>query len=165
MSKAKIVGFSAFVWISVIGTLLHFTFEWSGENAFVGLFSAVNESIWEHTKLLFFPAAAFALGVSLILPKEFPSALTVFAVSVLCAMAAQTAAYYTYTGIIGQDVPFVNIAIFYACAALCSMLTVYFTGKMRRWGNVPGVLLLVGVTLCFFYWTKTPPNLPLFESP
>ena len=39
----------------VLGTLLHFTYEWSGENLFVGSFSAVNESVWEHLKLVFFP--------------------------------------------------------------------------------------------------------------
>ena len=44
-----------FIFISVLGVLLHFTYEWSGDNAVVGLFSAVNESTWEHLKLLFFP--------------------------------------------------------------------------------------------------------------
>ena len=32
-----------FIFISVLGVLLHFTYEWSGDNAVVGLFSAVNE--------------------------------------------------------------------------------------------------------------------------
>ena len=41
-----------FIFISVLGVLLHFTYEWSGDNAVVGLFSAVNESTWEHLKLL-----------------------------------------------------------------------------------------------------------------
>ena len=41
--------------IIIIGTLLHFTYEWSGENNFVASFSAVNESTWEHLKLVFFP--------------------------------------------------------------------------------------------------------------
>ena len=44
-----------FIFISVLGVLLHFTYEWSGDNAVVGLFSAVNESTWEQLKLLFFP--------------------------------------------------------------------------------------------------------------
>lgn len=42
-----------FIFISVLGVLLHFTYEWAGDNAVVGLFSAVNESTWEHLKLLF----------------------------------------------------------------------------------------------------------------
>ena len=39
----------------VLGTILHFTFKWSNKNPLVGSFSAVNESTWEHLKLLFFP--------------------------------------------------------------------------------------------------------------
>ena len=38
-----------------LGTLLHFTYDISGNSDFVAIFSAVNESTWEHLKLLFFP--------------------------------------------------------------------------------------------------------------
>ena len=38
-----------------IGTLFHFLFELLGQNAFVGLFTPVNESVWEHLKLIYFP--------------------------------------------------------------------------------------------------------------
>ena len=30
----------------VLGTLLHFTYEWSGEDKIVAIYSAVNESTW-----------------------------------------------------------------------------------------------------------------------
>ena len=38
--------------VSLLGTLLHFTYRWSGRNP---LIAPVNESVWEHMKLLFFP--------------------------------------------------------------------------------------------------------------
>jgi len=37
--------------ICIIGTILHFTYELSNHNKVVGLFSAVNESTWEHIKI------------------------------------------------------------------------------------------------------------------
>ncbi len=37
--------------IFLVGCLLHFTYAWSGRNKFVAIFSAVNESTWEHIKL------------------------------------------------------------------------------------------------------------------
>ena len=43
------------IFIMIVGTLLHFTFRWSNNNPLVGIFSAVNESVWEHLKLIFFP--------------------------------------------------------------------------------------------------------------
>ena len=39
----------------VFGSLQHFFYEWSGNNALVGIFSPVNESVFEHLKLLYFP--------------------------------------------------------------------------------------------------------------
>ena len=40
-----------FVVISLLGALLHFTYDLSGHNKVVGVFSAVNESTWEHIKM------------------------------------------------------------------------------------------------------------------
>jgi hypothetical protein len=37
------------------GSALHFVYGWSSQNALVGLFAPVNESIWEHAKLVFLP--------------------------------------------------------------------------------------------------------------
>ena len=43
------------------GTILHFLYDWTGESILVAPFSGVNESIWEHMKLLFWPLFLFAL--------------------------------------------------------------------------------------------------------
>ena len=45
----------------ILGTILHFTFEWFGNNAFVGAFSSINESTWEHLKLAFYPMLITAI--------------------------------------------------------------------------------------------------------
>ena len=43
-----------FVFVSIIGTVNHFVFEWSNENVITGIFTPINESSWEHLKLIFF---------------------------------------------------------------------------------------------------------------
>ena len=43
------------VFTIILGTILHYTYKWSNKNPLVGTFSAVNESTWEHLKLLYFP--------------------------------------------------------------------------------------------------------------
>ena len=45
----------------LLGSLLHFVYGWSGSNVFAAGFSAVNESTWEHMKLLFFPVFLLTL--------------------------------------------------------------------------------------------------------
>ena len=58
---------TGFLTAAVLGTLAHFTYRWSGGALLAGVFCAVNESVWEHMKLLFFPvflftAAQFCMG-------------------------------------------------------------------------------------------------------
>lgn len=45
----------------ILGTFLHFTYELSNFNPVIGLFSAVNESVWEHLKLLVFPMTLMSI--------------------------------------------------------------------------------------------------------
>ena len=45
----------ASIFCLILGTILHFTYEWFNYNVIVGLFSTINESVWEHLKLLFYP--------------------------------------------------------------------------------------------------------------
>ena len=45
--------FFGFAFTSLLGTLLHFLYEWTGKSPLVAPFSGVNESTWEHMKLLY----------------------------------------------------------------------------------------------------------------
>lgn len=57
-----------FFFISVLGTLLHFAYDWSKHCFLFSIIGAVNESTWEHLKMGMFP---FFFGLSLKL--FFPS--------------------------------------------------------------------------------------------
>ena len=49
------------IFTSLLGTLSHFLYEWTGYNTIIGTVTPVNESIWEHLKLLFFPVVLFSV--------------------------------------------------------------------------------------------------------
>ena len=63
MNKEKILTWEIIgaVIISLLGSFLHFFFALLGEWPPVALIAAVNESVWEHLKLAFWPALIFAL--------------------------------------------------------------------------------------------------------
>ena len=54
---------AGFLFTSVLGTFLHFLFDLTGGSTVAALFSAVNESIWEHIKLIYYPMLIFSLIV------------------------------------------------------------------------------------------------------
>ncbi|NMB92292.1 MAG: hypothetical protein GYA31_01555, partial [Parcubacteria group bacterium] len=66
--KLELIGI---IFITILGSLLHFTFEWSNKNLLVGTFSAVNESTWEHLKLAVIPAIIWML-IEMKLLKDRP---------------------------------------------------------------------------------------------
>ena len=165
MPKGRLTCFAGFLWISVLGTLLHFTYEWSGCNSFIGLFSAVNESVWEHMKLLFFPAASFSIILYPFFRRKIPSFLTAWGFAVFIAMLLQTSVFYTYSGIIGKNIPAADILLFYVCSLVCSILAIRFTKKNINTGSLWGLAIFCGLSVCFFRFTKNPPDLGIFQIP
>ena len=41
--------------VAILGSLNHFLYDWTGGSSLAALFCPINESPWEHLKLLFFP--------------------------------------------------------------------------------------------------------------
>ena len=91
-----------FLFTALAGTLLHFVYDWSGGSVWTAAFSAVNESTWEHMKLLFFPIFLYSVAQACALGKTYPNFLAVRAVSTLAGLALIPILYYTYTGILGR---------------------------------------------------------------
>lgn len=61
--KSRILGWQAAgaIFIISLGSALHFLFSWLGGWTPVALLAAVNESVWEHLKLVFWPGLIFSL--------------------------------------------------------------------------------------------------------
>ena len=88
------------VFIVIIGRMLHFTFELSGHQAIVGVFSAVNESVWEHLKLSYWTALAFALIEYRYLKKLTNNFITAKTVGIYLMPILITIFFYAYTAVI-----------------------------------------------------------------
>lgn len=155
-----------FIVTGVGGTLLHFLYDWSGQNPVVGAFSAINESIWEHMKLLFVPMLIFSLIEYHRIGKKYSNFWCVKLIGTLFGLTLIPALYYTYTGALGTEADWFNIAIFFMAAAAVYWLET----KLLQRGNPKctkpaaafGALLLLG---CLFVMlTYFPPDLPLFRS-
>ena len=159
---------AGFLTVSVLGTLAHFCYEWSGRKLLVGAFCAVNESTWEHMKLLFFPALLFTM-VQLAVAKERDGAVPAArAVSVTAGLALIPALYYTYTGVWGRHVMWADIAIFYLAAALVFWLDTRLRRRQRlwkTWQQTAGLVWLWVLAFLFVWWTFRPPHIGIFLDP
>lgn len=154
------------IFVSILGTILHFAYEWSGNNIIVGLFTPINESIWEHTKLIFFPMLIYSLYLKKKIGTQYPCISSAMTFGALFGVLLIIALYYTYSGIIGYNVSFVDISIFYI-SVIIAFYTAYrltLSCSAERYNSVLQILQIILICL-FITFTFSPPGIPLFINP
>lgn len=158
---------TGFIFTSIAGTLLHFLFDWTGQHVAAALFSAVNESIWEHMKLIYYPMLIFALIEYRAWGRGMAHFWCVKLRGILLALVLIPAIYYMYTGMLGRSADWFNIAIFFIVAGVAyRQETVRFRKEkaclLPGWAAF-GLICLIGVI--FILLTFVPPHIPLFRDP
>lgn len=149
----------------IAGTLLHFTYEWSGQNGFVGLFSAVNESTWEHLKLVFFPMLFIAIVGYFLFGKEINNYIKANAIGIISAMSFIIIVFYTYTGIIGKSFIVIDIGIFIIAVILGENIATRIMQKKKEDGQKVYIGIISVLLICFMVFTYFPPKIDLFKDP
>lgn len=157
---------AGFLFVVVFGSLLHFVYRWSGNNLIVGMISPVNESTWEHLKLLFVPMLLFSAVEYFVVGKAAPDFIAAKSLGILFGMVAIVALFYTYTGIIGEHYLWADILTFVIGVAIAYLYSWKIISKSQAHRNLDWAgFLLVIVTIGFLVFTFSPPKIPLFLDP
>lgn len=151
---------------SLGGTLLHFLYDWLGEAAWISPFSAVNESTWEHMKILFWPMLIFAIVQSFFF-KDSENFWCVKLRGILLGVLLIPVVFYTYNGVIGKSPDWINIAIFFVCAALAYAYEakLFNSENIRCRSPKASVALLCVIALLFIVFTFATPEIGIFKDP
>lgn len=157
---------AGFFFCSILGTLAHFFYEWSGYNIIVGMFSPISESCWEHMKLTFFPPIVWSLLMPSSLENQRPALRSAVLVGTLSGTAAVPVLFYTYSGIIGKNFAPADIAIFYFCVALIFLIAWKIRDQKKLCVLKPYIYFAaVSAAVLFFLFTLFPPNTGIFAVP
>ena len=158
----QIMGFAV---TSFLGTIFHFLYDWSGNSAWASLFSAVNESTWEHMKLLFFPMLLFAIVQGFFF-KDFEGFWCVKAKGILLGIILIPVIFYTYNGAFGKSPDWLNISIFFISALI---VYYYEWRQLKKESDCKhkrlSVLILVILAALFILFTFFAPSVNLFKDP
>ena len=159
--------FIGFIFVSVTGTLLHFLYDWTNQSVVSGLFSAVNESIWEHMKLLYVPLLAFAIFEGHFLKKTVEHFWCVKLVGFILGLVVIPVLYYTYTGALGVSADWFNITIFFIATAVAfiSEALLFKNNRFCRLSSKVALVIIGFIGLAFIIFTFSPPKIPLFQDP
>lgn len=157
---------AGFLFTAILGTFLHFLFDLTGGSIIAALFSAVNESIWEHMKLLYYPMLIFALIEFFAWGRECRSFWCIKLVGILTGIVLIPVLYYTYTGILGISASWFNITIFFIAAAVVFWLEAKLFEKQLDCPVPAAAFALVClIAVIFTVLTFVPPHIPLFRDP
>jgi hypothetical protein len=159
----ELVGFA---YVSIVGTVLHFLYDWLGGAVWVAPFSGVNESTWEHMKLLFWPMFIFAVVQGFFF-GGYAEFWCVKLRGVLLGLGLIPVLFYTYNGAVGKSPDWMNIAIFFVSAAAVYL----YEARALKKGGTPcnfsrlSLAILCVIALLFVIFTFKTPTLGIFRDP
>jgi hypothetical protein len=158
---------AGFLFVIIFGTLIHFVYQWSGNNRMVGLFTPVNESTWEHLKLLLTPMVLFSIVEYFVVGKDYPNFIPAKALGILLGMIAILAIFYTYTGILGKNYLWADILTFILGVAVAYAYSWKIIKKqpIGASSQIIGIIIVFILILSFAVFSFYPPHIPMFLDP
>ncbi len=154
--------------IVLFSSLLHFVYGWSGELTLVGMFSPINESVWEHQKLAFSSILIWWVITYLILHKKIKISSTRWVSSlavaeIICPLVVISIFYVLKDGF-GIESLFWDIAAL-VIGVILAQLVAFHTYRYGRCGQICfilAVLFLIAMAVIFILFTFSPPHYPIF---
>lgn len=149
----------------VLGTLFHFLLGWT-DALFFAPISAVNESTWEHMKILFFPMLFFACIQSVFFDYKQEGFWWIKLIGITIGVVGIPILFYTYNGAFGKTPDWLNILFFFLSAGIAYLVEGFL---FRKGGSFSlqwiAIVVLIALGALFIFFTYFPPELPLFQDP
>lgn len=166
MNKLKRYTIYGIIFTLITGTLLHFAYEWSGNNHIVGYLSAVNESTWEHMKLVFFPMSLYYFYMNNKLKNEYPCVTSSLLFGILLGTLLIPIIFYTYSGILGRSLLILDISTFIICVfiAFSAVYRLSLSCRLKKFQVLLKLLVLLSA-VCFLIFTYKHPAFGIFADP
>lgn len=155
------------IFVIFLGSALHFTYEFSGESPIVGVFSAVNESVWEHMKLAFWPSLVWLVVEYVPLRKISNNFFSAKTLGTYLMVFIIPLIFYSYISITGESIFAIDITSFVVAIVLGQLLS-YGILKFRKLPKITEVISVLALILlgsCFVAFTFYTPHLPIFQEP
>ncbi len=151
----------------VVGSLLHFVFDWSGKSLVVAPIGAVNESVWEHLKLGFWPLLLWAGIEYVAFGKLIQNFFAAKAAALFVYLVTIPTLFYTYRALFEENL-FVDIFIF-VIAVILGQLTGYTILILKKESgvllNIFSFFSILILALAFIAFTFVPPHIFLLQDP
>lgn len=164
--KIYLIEIIGILFVIVLGSLWHFIYNWTGRNIIAGILCPVNESVWEHMKLGFWPVLIYTLIENRYINHRKINIMAVKGVGILFMQLFIIVFFYTYTHVTGQHFLIIDILSFFAGVVLCYLISakLIIAGKYTLCLRTIGISVLVVHAVLLVIFTFYPPRMPMFKD-
>lgn len=167
IDRSRKWGLIGLVVVCLLSVPLHFLYDWTGELSFVGLFAPINESIWEHLKLVFGPLLIWWTIGFILYKKEglsFNKWFSAAAVATFLSMLIIVGWYYIWKGALAVESSAIDLSALFIAVPIGQLVAihVYRVVKPRALYMVLAFLFFAVVGVAFIMFTLSPPDFPIF---
>ncbi len=154
------------VFIILLGCALHFTYALSRRNPVVGVFSAVNESIWEHLKMAFWPSVLYLIAEYALLSNFGCNFFFSKIAGTLITIIIIPTIFYSYTTLTKRNILAIDICTFVVAVVVgqLSSFTLLTYEVLPQIFDIFGFVVTVLLAAVFAVFTFYPPHLPIFKD-
>lgn len=154
------------LFVLLVGTLAHFLYDLSDHNHIIGLFTPVNESVWEHMKLLFFPMLLYSFFMTSQLKDDYHCIASSLCFGILAGTLLIPVLYYAYTALLGRNCFILDIGTFIVSVLFAFWISYRLTLSCKVKPYTAFLCILTGILfICFIRFTYHPPALAIFAEP
>jgi hypothetical protein len=168
MNAVVLVSLFMIIPLGLIGSVLHFLFDWTRHNRFVAFFSAVNESYWEHIKIAIWPVLLLQVVLFSLGGYQFLSFIPAATIALYSIPVSMVGLVFVYKWFTGRNILWLDISIFFVCIAIAQSIFVLVLEQLAPTTGtvVMSGLFLFGLVVAFLLFTLRPPKEPdLFLDP
>lgn len=154
------------VFIFVLACILHYIYDFTDGSVFSILFGAVNESVWENTKIFLIAYAIWALVELLVSNVYFKLFVVGKVFSIYFMGVFIVVLHYLLSLFVGDKMVGVDIGIGIFSIVFSQLISYKIVMSSKNYGNyfVPALFLLGLFLVAYFSFTIFPPHMEIFRD-
>lgn len=165
--KTKNIKLISIILAFIFSFFAHFTYEWF-HNVFTSILFPINESVWEHMKIIYI-SIILASIVEYIIYKKKDIKVNNFSISIpsvsIIGIILYLAIYYPIEIVFGHNL-IISIILLFIIYIICEVISYYILKSPKiKYQNTIGIILIIISYIVFAYLTYNPPKIPLFIDP
>ena len=161
MRKIKIIGIFVIFILSIIS---HFMYKWIPNSMFSIIFP-VNESIWEHMKLIGTPVLIFSLFEYILYKRKniyFNNFVLSYAISIIIGIISYLILYLPIHYIFGHSTVYAIILLFIIFIIIQIISYYIMNYKEIKYSNTIGIIVIILLYIVLGYLTYNPIEIDIF---